>query len=86
MVHNYIPRYRSGQQYPLAFFSYISGGFGSSINAQIKSIVDETHIHGSAISVSNVITLVDLYSQRGYNHARLKDILSLDRQVLLADL
>ena len=86
MVHNYIPRYRSGHEHPLAFFSYISGGFGNSINAQIKSIVDETNVHGSAISVSNVITLVDLYSQRGYNHARLKDILSLDRQVLLADL
>ncbi len=86
MVHNYIPRYRSGQQYPLAFFSYISGGFGSSINAQIKSIVDETNVHGSAISVSNVIKLVELYPQGGYNHAKLKDILSLDRQVLLADL
>lgn len=86
MVHNYIPRYRSGQEHPLAFFSYISGGFGNSINAQIKSIVDETHIHGSAISVSNVIKLVELYPQRGYNHARLKDILSLDRQILLADL
>lgn len=86
MVHNYIGSYSQGQQYPLAFFSYISGGFGNNINSQIKSIVDETNVHGSAISVSNVIKLVEIYSQRGYNHARLKDILSLDRQVLLGDL
>lgn len=86
MVYNYIPKFRTGQQHPLAFFSYIAGGFGKSINAQIHSIVDETGIHGSAISVSNIIKLVELYPQRGYNHERIKEILSLDRQVLLADL
>lgn len=86
MVHNYIPRYSTGQKYPLAFFSYISGGFGKFINDQIKSIVDETNVHGSAISVSNIIKLVEIYPHRRYNHTRLKDILSLDRQVLLADL
>jgi hypothetical protein len=86
MVHNYIKTYSTGQQYPLAFFSYISGGFGNTINPQIKSIVDETTVHGSAISVSNVIKLVETYPQKGYTHTKLKDILSLDRQVLLTDL
>lgn len=86
MVHNYIQTYSQGQQYPLAFFSYISGGFGSTINSQIRSIVDETNVHGSAISVSNVIKLVETYPQKGYNHANIKDIFSLDRQVLLADI
>jgi len=86
MVHNYIKTYSQGQEYPLAFFSYISGGFGNTINPQIKSIVDETNVHGSAISVSNIIKLVETYPQKGYNHTKLKDILSLDRQVLLTDL
>ncbi len=86
MVHNYIDTYSHNQEYPLAFFSYISGGFGNTINSQIKSIVDETGIHGSAISVSNVIKLVETYPQRGYNHTKIKEIFSLDRQVLLADL
>jgi hypothetical protein len=86
MVHNYISRYSQGQQYPLAFFSYISGGFGTTINPQIKSIVDETSVHGSAISVSSVIKLAETYRPNGYNHTKLKDILSLGRQVLLADL
>ena len=86
MVHNYIKTYSQRQQYPLAFFSYISGGFGSTINSQIRSIVDETGVHGSAISVSNVIKLVESYPQKGYTHGNIRDIFSLDRQVLLADL
>lgn len=86
MVHNYIAKYSTGQEYPLAFFSYIAGGFGRSIDDQIRSIVEETGVHGSAVSVSNIIKLVEIYPQRGYNHARLEDIFSMDRQVLLSDL
>lgn len=86
MVHNYINKYSQGQQYPLAFFSYISGGFGNTINPQIKSIVEETQVHGSAISVSNVIKLAETYRPNGYDHNKIREILSLDRQVLLADL
>ena len=86
MVHNYIKTYSTGQQYPLAFFSYISGGFGKNISTQIKSIVDETSVHGSAISVSNVIKLAETYHPKGYDHNKIKEVLSLDRQVLLVDL
>ena len=85
MIHNYINTYSKGK-YPLAFFSYISGGFGKNIDAQIKDIVTETAIHGSAISVSNVIKLVDNYGKNGYDHSKIKDIFSLDRQILLADI
>lgn len=86
MIHNYIKTYRTGQKYPLAFFSYIAGGFGKNIDAQVKEIVDETTIHGSAISVSNVISLVDFYRTKGYNHKKIKEIFSLDRQAMLSDL
>lgn len=88
MVHNYIrnlSNYYDGA-YPLAFFSYISGGFGKNINAQIGEIVSETSIHGSAMSVSNMISLVDRYEANGYNHATIRDIFSVDRQILLSDL
>ena len=85
MIHNYIKTY-SKEKYPLAFFSYISGGFGKNIDAQIKDIVTETSVHGSAISVSNVIKLVDNYGKKGYDHSKIKDVFSLDRQILLADL
>lgn len=88
MVHNYIrnlSNYYDGIL-SLAFFSYIAGGFGSNINGQIQNIVTETSVHGSAMSISNMINLVELYEQSGYNHAAIRDVFSLDRQILLSDL
>lgn len=85
MVHNYIPAYRR-EKYPLAFFSYIAGGFSSSINSQIQGIVDLTAVHGSAISVTNVIKLVENHNDTFYDHDRIKQIFSLDRQVLSSDM
>lgn len=85
MIHNYISTYREEQRHPLSFFSYIAGGFGNTINNQIRSIVDETGINGSAISVSNVINLVNNYENGGYDHNRLREIFSLNRQVLISD-
>lgn len=87
MVYNYIEEFRR-KQYPLAFFSYIAGGFGPNINNQIRSIAEETTIGGSAVNVSNIIELARLFAdpQSGYNHDQLKAVFSLNRQVLLADL
>lgn len=87
MVYNYIEEFRQ-KQYPLAFFSYIAGGFGPNINHQIKSISEETKISGSAINVSNIIELARNYydSSKKYNQESIKKILSLNRQVLLTDL
>lgn len=86
MVHNYIKEYSKNQRYPLAFFNYLAGGFGKNINNQIQSIVEATHVNGSAISVSNMIKLVENYNENGYGHSKLKDIFSVNRQVLLSDL
>jgi len=86
MIHNYINTYSKGQRYPLAFFSYIAGGFSKNIDVQIKEIADSTKVHGSAISVSNVIKLVEKNNVENYNHCKIRDIFSVDRQVLLADL
>ena len=88
MVYNYINNlssYYTGP-YPLTFFSYIAGGFGSNINAQIQDITKETFIHGSVMSVSNVIKLVKLHQKRPYTHRQLADIFSVDRQILISDL
>ena len=88
MVHNYIEglgNYCSSSN-RLAFFSYIAGGFGSNINAQLMRIINETAVHGSAIAVSNVIQMVEKQQTDPYTHAQIKDLFSLDRQVLLADL
>ena len=89
MIHNYlanVERY-SPSTFPMAFFSYIAGGFGSNIDRQIGSIVSESGVHGSAVSVSNVITMAEATVKNNvYSHANLKRIMSLDRQVLLSDL
>ena len=88
MVHNYInnlERY-SDSDLPLAFFSYIAGGFGKNINSQIKDIVETTGISGSAMSVSNMIKLVESYERNNYTHKNIRDIFSVNRQVLLSDL
>lgn len=88
MVHNYIgslQNYYDGVL-PLAFFSYIAGGFGKNINAQIADITRETAVAGSAVSVSNIISLVEMSSAGGYGHAKLREIFSLGRQVLLSDI
>lgn len=88
MVYNYLndlKRY-SDSLFPMAFFSYIAGGFGSNINKQLQQIYAETSVPGSAVSVSNIIRLVELQEKRPYTHDELRSIFSLNRQVLLNDL
>ena len=88
MVHNYIECYSNycSSPHQLAFFSYIAGGFGNNINAQLLRIINETGIHGSAFAVSNVIQMVEKHQTSPYTHTALKDLFSLDRQVLISDL
>ena len=60
MVHNYIENVAnySSCEYPIGFFTYIAGGFISTIDKQIQSEVDECHVPGSAITVTNIIKFV----------------------------
>ena len=70
----------------MAFFTYIAGGFGKNIDTQIRDIVEETSVHGSAVSVSNVISLVEQAQTAPIPHPKIKEIFSLDRQILRSDL
>ncbi len=88
MVHNYLSnvgRY-SDFSYPMAFFTYIAGGFGANINKQLQQICSETGIPGSAVSVTNIIKMVEMQESKPYSHERIKDIFSLNKQVMLSDL
>lgn len=88
IVHNYIggvSNYYNGAL-PLAFFTYIAGGFGKNIDTQIRDIVEETSVHGSAVSVSNIISLVERAQATPIPHKKIKEIFSLDRQILRSDL
>ncbi len=88
MVHNYIANvtnYGSDNK-PLAFFSYIAGGFGPNIDSQISSIFDETGVRGSAITVTNIIKMVERSETEKYTHKNIKDLFSMNRQILLRDI
>ena len=87
MVHNYIENVSNYSDFtqPIGFFSYIAGGFGSQIDRQIKSIADESGIHGSGITVSNMIKLVEKQNEKKLSHQEIRDLFSVDRQVVLAD-
>ncbi len=88
MVHNYIEGFNNycKSNKPLSFFSYIAGGFGTNIDGQIRRIVNETGVHGSAVAVSRVIQMVENQQTKPYSHARIKQLFSLDRQIALADI
>ena len=88
MVHNYIEKVGnySDSPLPIGFFSYIAGGFISTIDKQIKSEVEEAQVHGSGITVATFIKMIENHAENNYSHAKLRDIFSLDRQVTLSDI
>ena len=88
MVHNYLSNvdHYSDSSYPMAFFSYIAGGFGSNIDKQLLQVYSETNVPGSAVSVSNIIKMVEKQETEPYTHAKIRDIFSCNRQVEIGDL
>ena len=88
MVHNYLEGIGNYSTYglPIGFFTYISGGFVKHIDQQIQSEVHETGIHGSGITVSNLINLIEDHQEHPYTHKELREIFGLDRQILLSDI
>lgn len=88
MVHNYIENchHYSEYQQPLGFFAYIAGGFGNQIDRQIKSISDDSGIHGAGITVSNVIKLVEKNNSSPLTHLEILDLFSKDRQITIRDI
>lgn len=50
------------------------------------SEVTESGIHGSGITVSNLISLIEDHQEHPYTHRELREIFGLDRQILLSDI
>lgn len=88
MVHNYLENINnySSCTHPIGFFTYISGGFVPHIDRQIMDEVNSSGIHGSAITVSNLIMLIEDHMENPYSHADLRKIFGLDRQIMLSDI
>mgnify|MGYP000847796512 CR=1 FL=1 len=88
MVHNYIGGISnySSNNYPIGFFVYISGGFSKNIDQQIIRITNDSNVHGSAITVSNLISMIEKHMEKPYSHAQLRNIFGIDKKISLADI
>ena len=88
MVHNYIENWSRYSNYsqPIGFFTYIAGGFGSQIDRQIQSIAEESNVHGSGITVSNVIKLVERNNTKPISHDEIRNLFTVDRQISIKDI
>lgn len=88
MIDEYIPNYKSygHTNLPLQFFSYIAGSFGNNIDKQIKEIVDQTSVKGSAMPVDILIDFAEDYEKNGYTHEDIKRLFSVGRQAKLSDI
>lgn len=78
--HNY-----SDYKYPLAFFSYIAGGFIKNISSQISEISKEKGVCGSAITADTLISLCRKQSETPFSHADLRTIFSVNRRISVSD-
>ena len=88
MVTNYIggfTKYASGKP-PLAFFTYVAGGFASTVDAKIKSIHGTSGVPGSAMPVANLIRMIESHEESPYSPDQIRNIFSCDRIVTLDDL
>lgn len=88
MIYHYIPDIKEYSHFdkPLAFFSYISGGFSNNFDEPLNKIIDATGVNGSGITVSNFIKMVEHHEKAPYTHERVKDIFGLNRKIRLNDL
>ncbi|WP_416178089.1 restriction endonuclease FokI C-terminal domain-containing protein [Dialister sp.] len=90
MVHNYIDKIHnySSCQYPIGYFAYIAGGFAKNFDRQVLDEVQESGVHGSGITVSNFIKMVENQTtgKRTYSHAELRELFGMDRQIRLQDI
>lgn len=88
MIYHYLPEIHnySDSGYPLAFFSYIAGGFSRTIEQPLQKIVKASGINGSAMPVSNFIKLAEIHSSTPFSHEELRRIFSLNRKVDLSDI
>lgn len=90
MVKNYIgdfERYSGGiPKDKLAFFSYIAGGLSKNIDSQIKEIINETNVSGSAIKVDNFIKMIKNHKDNMMSHSDVRGFFSIGREIRYSDL
>ena len=88
MIDEYIPHLNNyvDANFPLAFFSYLSGEFRGDIDSDIKEIYESTGVKGSAMPVNIFIDLAQDYAESGMTPDSIREIFSINREVRLSDL
>lgn len=87
MITNYVPRYRAGiVNRPLAFFLYISGGFASSFNAKVGTVVHRSSCPGSGIAIRQWRKLISEFPASGRTVDELRELFTLGREVTSTDI
>lgn len=89
MVYNYIKQfnnYSDGCPYPLTFFSYVAGGFIPKIKTELESIIEESHISGSAIKIDNLILLIKRFNEKPIPHSKLQRLFSIGKEITPTDI
>jgi hypothetical protein len=88
MIYHYLPEIGkySDSPYPLAFFSYIAGGFKPTIDKALEKIVQAAGINGSAMPVRNFIRLAEMQNKHPYTHREIRNIFSLNKRIDITDI
>lgn len=71
---------------PLAFFAYVVSGTKSTLRAQIQDIARQNGVPGAAITAAQLAAMVERHSTTKYTHEQIRQILSVNREVEMADL
>jgi len=85
MEHVYINNFRSYEDdqmiFDLAFFSYVAGGFGNSIDQGIRRISERSTLQGSAITARCLLDLLAEHRRRGCSKHELKELFQRNRLI-----
>lgn len=89
MTEVYLPKFHTykhdGKEFDLAFFSYVAGGFKSTINSGINRIFDEKGVRGSAVTAAELLMLLREHRKSPISANRLKRLFTINRQILPGD-
>jgi len=89
MSHNYVPKFKKynykGKDYVLAFFSYVAGGLGATIDNGINRIFTDTGICGAAVTAQELLALLRQHRLKPFSKTELKTLFALNRRILPTD-
>lgn len=89
MVHEYIPKYRRYAAGPaivnLAFFSYVAGGFGRTVDEGVRRISSDTNVPGFVITAGDLLNLLKEHRKRQFTKTELKNLFVSNKQLFSAD-